>query len=134
MKKLLLLFVLCSVAIGCGSFKTFQTSTLQTNTWIEEPILNSEVDLSGNLFFERTLSDGTKLALFFDEITEMDGGYVYTTLMNDFGWIWNGDTWDGNAYLRTTKLGHMYVNPSKKLALHIDYANEYKAYKVKILN
>ena len=134
MKKLLLLFVLCSVAVGCISLKTFQTSTLQTNTWIQEPILNSEVDLSGNLFFERTLSDGTKLALFFDELTEEDGGFVYTTLMNDFGWTWNGDNWNGNVTLRTTELGHMYVNPSKKLALHINYENEYKAYKVKILN
>ena len=50
--------------------------------------------------------------------------------MQDFGWTFNGEKWDGSVYNRATKLGHMYVNPSKKLALHIDYANEYKAFKV----
>ena len=133
MKKLLfLLFV--TFFYGCGSFMTFSSANITTNAWIDEPILDSQIDTSGNVFFKRTLSDGTTLGLLYDELTEEDGGFVYTTLMNDFGWTWNGDNWNGNVTLRTTELGHMYVNPSKKLALHINYENEYKAYKVKILN
>ena len=126
----LLLLLFCLTIVGCGSFKTFQTSTLQTNIWIEEPILNSEIDYSGNFFFERTLKDGVKIALYFDEKTELDGGSVYVQLMNDFGWTFNGESWNGSAYNRTMKLGHMYVNPRKKLALHINYENTYKAFKV----
>ena len=128
MKKLLVLF--CFMLVGCGSIKTFQNATTQTNVWIAEPILNSEIDLSGDMFFKRTLKDGTQIVLTYDQKTELDGGAVYIQMMEDFGWYFNGDKWDGTIYNRSPKLGHMYINPSKKLALHIDYENEYKAFKV----
>ena len=128
MKKLLVLF--CFMLVGCGSIKTFQNATTQTNVWIAEPILNSEIDLSGDMFFKRTLKDGTQIVLTWDKKTELDGGAVYIQMMEDFGWYFNGDKWDGTIYNRSPKLGHMYINPSKKLALHIDYENEYKAFKV----
>lgn len=128
MKKLLLLFSL--MLVGCGSIKTFQDATTQTNVWIAEPILNSEIDYSGDMFFKRTLKDGTQIVLTYDQKTELDGGAVYIQMMEDFGWYFNGDKWDGSIYNRSPKLGHMYINPTKKLALHIDYENEYKAFKV----
>ena len=134
MKKLLFLLVVTFFFHGCGSFMTFSSANITTNAWIGEPILDSQIDTSGNVFFKRTLSDGTTLGLLYDELTEKDGGFVYTTLMNDFGWYWNGSKWDGNVYLRTTKLGHMYINPSKGLALHFNFENEYRAFKVKVLN
>ena len=116
--------------VGCGSIKTFQNATTQTNVWIEEPILNSEIDYSGDMFFKRTLKDGTQIALSWSAKAEIDSGAIYVQIMQDFGWSFNGDKWNGTIYNRSMKLGHMYINPSKKLALHIDYENEYKAFKV----
>tara|TARA_A200000113_G_C8630517_1_gene279057 strand:- start:26 stop:520 length:495 start_codon:yes stop_codon:yes gene_type:complete len=132
MKKLLFLLVVSFSLQGCGSFKTFETSNLATNVWIEEPILNSQIDTSGNEFFKRMLSDGTTISLYYDSNFK-DSGYVYTTLMQDFGWVWDGDKWGGSAYNRTTKLGHIFINPKKRLALHIDFQNEYRAFKVKVI-
>ena len=129
------LIILCIVLVGCGTLKTLKTSTLNTNAWIGEPIRNSEIDTSGDLFFFRQLSDGTQIALYYDELTETDSGLVYITMMQNFGWSFNGDSWIGNSvYNRNTQLGYMYINLKKRMALHIDYSNEYKAYKIKILS
>ncbi|MAJ31308.1 MAG: hypothetical protein CMC18_01450 [Flavobacteriaceae bacterium] len=134
MKKLLS-FILCFVFFGCGSFKTFRKASLNSNVWIGEPIRNSEIKYNGDLFFFRQLSDDTQIALYYEEQIENDSGLVYTTMMQNFGWTFNGDGWSGNGvYMRNHKLGHMYVNLKKRMALHIDYANEYKAYKIKIIN
>lgn len=134
MKKLLFLLVVSFYLQGCGSFMTFSSAKISTNAWIGEPILDSQIDTSGNVFFKRTLSDGITLGLFYDEQTEHDGGFVYTALMKDFGWSWIGDRWQGSGFERTTKLGHMYINPKKGFALHVNFENEYRAFKVKILN
>ena len=131
MKKLLFLLVVLFSLQGCGSFKTFETSNLATNVWIEEPILNSKIDTSGNVFFNRMLSDGTTISLYYD-INFKDSGYVYTSLMQDFGQVSDGDKWGGSTYNRTTKLGYTYLNPKKRLALHIDFQNKYRAFKVKV--
>ena len=132
MKKLLPFF-LCFVFVGCGSLKTFRKASLNSNVWIGEPIRNSEIKYNGDLFFFRQLSDGTQIALRYDQQTETDSGFVYTTMMQNFGWTFNGDGWNGSIYSRNYQLGHMYVNLKKRMVLHIDYANEYKAFKIEII-
>lgn len=105
-------------------------STANTNKWIQYEIPPSRINISGEIIMESVLSDGSICYIFYDERTNIDGEYYYSLLMQDFGWYSDGDKWKGGGI--NCKLGCMYLNPKRQVAIYFYPKGTYGAFKVKI--
>jgi hypothetical protein len=132
MKKLIyfaLFFAVSAIILsGCASL-----STANTNRWLEYELPPSKINYSGNNLMEVKLFDGSTCYVFYDDDIGKDSDYYYSLLMQDFGWNLNGDKWSGPVLeVRQTKLGHMYLNPKRQVAVYFYPNGNYDAFKVKI--
>ena len=119
MKMLLATFL---VWTGCASF-----SSADTNKWIGHELPPSRINYTGNSFMEGRLSDGTVFHVFFDSSIRNNSIHYYSILMQDFGWRSDGDGWTGTTIIdswgfrrgpTTPRRGHMYINPSRQVAVY----------------
>ena len=127
MKKLLLLFVLCSVAVGCGGYYMYGSDSY----WYEREIPPSEVRNYYNVNGE--FPNG-KNYLLSGEIFGEDGEYYYELLMKDFGW-WENEKggYSASPYdNRRTKKGSLYISPKRGVAIYFLPKGTYLVYEVEI--
>ena len=132
MKKIVLIFImLFSFSfISCDVY-----STATSNNWSEYELQPSKILGNGDVFFEGTLSDGSKFSVFANKEVDDDASYYYVNLQQDFGWRKTGEkTWSAPQGSRQYKLGHIYINPSRQVGVYFHPNGNYSAYKLKINN
>jgi hypothetical protein len=117
-----------SLIIGCASL-----ATANTNTWVEREVPPSMVDKDG-IIVSVKLTDGSICHVYYDSKVYSDADFYYSILMQDFGWYDNGDKWTGNQYSWRYKLGHMYINPKRQVAVYFFPKGTYGAFSVYIEN
>lgn len=123
------------LAIILNSCTSFWIATSNTNKWIAQEIRPSEIKRNGEIFLEGKLSDGSTYFVFHDDTVEIDQYYYYNSLMQDFGWRENDNEWIGSEfYSRRYKLGYIYINPSRRVAIYFYPKGTFDAFKVKINN
>ena len=120
------------LTIALNSCASFETATANTNNWLAKEILPSKIIRNGEVFFEGKLSDGSTFSVFQDDKIDIDQYYYYNSLYQDFGWSNNGDNWTGSAYNRRPKLGQIYINPRKRVAIYFFPKGTFAAFKVSI--
>ena len=132
MKKItLILTIFIFFIYSCDSYSTYVSST--SNVWLEFELPPSRILNNGNVFFERTLSDGTKVSVYSDSEITKDASYYQTLLWQDFGWNLKDDkTWVGPAGSRKRKHGYIYVNPRRGVAVYFHPDRTYEAFKAKL--
>ena len=127
MKKLLLLFVLCSVIVSCGSTRSLYSDTY----WHEREIPPSELKDYSNVWGR--FSDGTKYRLI-DPIGVEDSEYYYELLMKEFGWVRNIDGGFSSNDGRRTNRGSLYVSSKRGIAIYFHPEDgNYLVYKAEIV-
>jgi hypothetical protein len=99
--------------VSCASL-----ATANSDTWIEREVPPSMFD-NYDIIISVKLTDGSLCHVYYDKKISSDGDFYYSILMQDFGWYLYGDTWRGNQYSRRCKLGHMYINPKRQVAIYI---------------
>ena len=121
------------LSIGMVSCAVYSTTT--TNRWLEYELPPSKIIRNGNEFFEGKLSSRSRFSVFYDNEIANDADYYYAILMQDFGWrSKNETTWTAQINSpRRQKIGHIYVNTSKGVAVYFSPPNgNYSAFKVSI--
>jgi len=109
-------------------------TTAITNKWLEYELPPSKIVKNGSVFFEGKLSDGSMFSVFYDDEIDNDGEYYYAMLMQDWGWRRNGDTWSAPQGSRRAKRGHIYVNPSRRVAVYFYPERDFNSFRVSIKN
>lgn len=106
----------CSVClVGCATIY----STATTNKWLEYELPPSKIVQNGEVFFEGKLSDGSMFSVFADEKIDADANYYNAMLRQDFGWQRrDSETWTGGQDVRKIKVGHIYINPNRRVAIY----------------
>lgn len=131
MKKYVSIILIALLTINLSSCATY--STMNTNKWLEYELRPSKIIKNGEVFFGGKLSDGSVFSVFQDDIVETDEYYYYHSLMQDFGWSSDGEKWTGSAYFaRRPKVGHIYINPSRHVAIYFYPRGTFNAFKVNI--
>lgn len=115
--------------IGCAMY-----TIASTNRWLEYELPPSKIIKNGETFCEGKLSDGSKFSVFFDEkIDADDARYYHVMLWQDFGWkLQDNKTWTSPQGTRERKLGHIYINPNRRVAIYYYPDREYSVFKVNI--
>lgn len=132
MKKIFLCYFIAFLAIGFSSCSTTYT-TAGTNKWLEYELPPSRILSNGKVFFEGKLSDGSTFSVFDNEINSEDARYYHVMLWQDFGWKLKDDkTWTAPQDARERKLGYIYINPSRQVAVYYYPDREYSVFKVNI--
>ncbi len=124
---------------SCGSASNYTSKT--SNSWGEYELRPSKITKDGEPFYSNRLDDGTRFVVSYDYKVSKDVDFFYYKLMQDFNWYenakggWSGKTGDYFGNVRRYKVGHLYVNPSRNVALYFNPKNDgrYSAYKVKLL-
>ena len=131
MKKLILLLSFMVIGITFNScVATFQTATAITPEWIEKQIHPSQLFINGNVSFSGKLSDGSTYSLLKDYTADLvDTGY-YNFDVAEFGR--DGSEW--NDRIHNPKLGHLYINPNKLIAVYINPYGGSTKFKVNIVD
>lgn len=131
MMRNLILFFIAALTIGLNSCAIYTTAT--TNRWLEYELPPSNIVNNGEVFFEGKLSDGSKFFVFADEKIDSDARYYHAMLWQDFGWSLKDDkTWTAPQSARERKLGHIYINPYRRVAVYYYPDRNYSAFKVNI--
>jgi len=132
MKKYFCAIFIAFLTIGLNSCATY--STASSNKWLEYELPPSKIIKNGEVFFEGKLSDGSTFSVFADEKIDNDEGYYYVVLMQDFGWRSKDDeTWTApQDSHRKYKLGRIYINPNRRVAIYFYPRGTYSAFKVNI--
>lgn len=128
-ETLLLIAFLTIILNSCASF---ETATAKTNKWLAQEIPPSKIIKNGQVFLEGKLSDGSTYSVFQDDKIDIDQYYYYNSLYQDFGWSDNGNNWTGSVYNRRPKLGNIYINPRKRVAIYFYPKGTFAAFKVSI--
>lgn len=130
MKKYFCVIFIAFLTIGLNSCAVYTTAS--TNWWLEYELPPSMIVKNGEVFFEGKLSDGSTFSVFFDEKITVDERYYYVMLMQDFGWrSKNDETWTAQDS-RKYKLGRIYINPNRRVAVYFYPDRTYSAFKVNI--
>jgi hypothetical protein len=124
-----ILVILMFFINGCASI-----STANSNTWIEHEIPPSQVKFTGEIFMQIKLSDSSICSVFQDDDLISDAYFYESILMQDFGWRKSGDNWAGNGYSRDYKLGCMYINPRRQVAIYFDPQDEFSIFRASVKN
>jgi hypothetical protein len=120
------LMVWLFLIIGCASL-----ATASSNTWVEREIPPSMIDNDGVIVSVK-LTDSSICHVYYDRKIASDAEFYYSILMQDFGWYENGDKWNGNQYSRRYKLGHIYINPKRQVAVYFYPKGTFGAFGVNI--
>ena len=133
MKKYLNYILIAILTISFTSCATYATMT--SNKWLEYELPPSTIVRNGVVFFEGKLSDGSKFAVFSDTKIDDDARFYHVMLWQDFGWKLKDDkTWSAPPDARERKLGHIYINPSRRVAVYYYPDRTYSAFKVDFTN
>jgi len=131
MKKYLSIILIAILTISLTNCATY--STMNTNKWLEYELPPSRIVKNGEVFFEGKLSDGSRFSVFADEKINDDARYYHVMLWQDFGWkLQDNKTWTSPQGVRERKLGHIYINPSRQVAVYYYPDREYSVFKVTI--
>ena len=107
-----------------------------SDKWKKFELRPSQLSLSGGTFFTSRLDDNNYFGIFYDDEVFDDRKFYYNVLMDDFGWtLGTNDIWTGDPYtVRRHKLGHIYVNPKRKVAVYFNPSTDkYRTFKVKLI-
>ena len=118
------------LTVGFISCAVYPKAT--TNKWVEYELPPSKIIKNGEVFFGERLSGGSWFSVFYDESINNDGEHYYAMLMQDWGWRRSGDTWSAPQGSRNIKRGHIYVNPSRRVAVYFYPERSFNAFKVSI--
>ena len=129
-KEITYFIFIAFLTIGTVSCAVYPSAN--TNSWLGYELPPSKISYDGKEFFEGKLSNGSMFSVFYDEEIENDATYYYNMLMQDWGWRLNGDTWRAPQNSRVVKLGYIYVNPSRGVAVYFYPHNTHSAFKVSI--
>jgi hypothetical protein len=130
MKKIVFILIMIST-LSFNSCDVYSTAT--STNWFEYELQPSKIQKNGNVFFEGTFSDGSKFSVFANKEIDDEARYYYVNLMQDFGWRKVDDkNWSAPQGSREYKLGHIYINPNRRVALYFDPEGKYSAYKLNI--
>jgi len=125
MKKLLLLFVLCSVAVSCGA--SYMYGSVQY--WLERETRPSEIEnqqnITGKFNDNKTYNIGYRIG-------SEDSEYYYELLMKDFGWYSNTEGGFSSSGGRRPNKGSLYVSPKRGVAIYFHPIENYSVYKAYI--
>lgn len=125
----IIVFFCSACFVGCAVY-----STVTTNKWLEYELPPSKIVKNGTIFFEGKLSDGTPFSVFADEKIDDDARFYHVILWQDFGWKLKDDkTWTAPQDARERKLGHIYINPSRRVAVYYYPDRNYSAFKVSFM-
>ena len=131
MKKYFCVIFIAFLAIGLNSCTRYTTAS--TKRWLEYELPPSKIIKNGKVFFEGKLSDGSTFSIFADEKIDDDAEYYYVMLMQALGWRSKDDkTWTAPYDSRRHKLGHIYINPNRRVAVYFYPHGTYSAFKVNI--
>jgi hypothetical protein len=114
---------------GCATF-----STANSNTWLEYEIPPSEVKFTGEIFMRIKLLDDSVCSIFQDNDLISDAYFYKSILMQDFGWRKSGDNWVSTGYSRDYKLGCIYINPRRQVAIYFDPKGEFGIFGATVKN
>ena len=126
MKKLLLLFILCSVIVSCGSTRSLYSDTY----WHEREIPPSELKDYSNVWGK--FSNGTKYRLI-DQILGEDAEYYYQILIKEFGWVENIDGDFESLSGRRPNKGSLFVSMKRGIAIYFYPSDGYDVFKAEIV-
>jgi len=136
--RYLILLLFIPFGMSLNSCATFQTATANTPQWVGQQIRPSQLFINGNVSFSGKLSDGSTYSVFKDDIVDLDSGYYYNQMMTDWGHIYDGgNNWNrprDRIVLRSPKLGYIYLNPNKRIAVYIYPTGTYAEFKVSIVD
>ncbi len=131
MKKYLVVIFIAFLTINLTGCATY--ATMNTNKWLEYELPPSKIVKNGSVFFEGKLSDGSRFSVFADVKTDDDARHYHAMLWQDFGWtLKDGKTWTAAQSARDRKLGHIYINPSRQVAVYYYPDGNYSAFKADI--
>ena len=132
MRKFFCSIFIALLTIGLNSCAIH--STPSTNKWLKYELPPSMITQDGKVFFEGKLSDGSTFSVFTDQTIAEDADYYGAMLRQDFGWQRrDSKTWTGGQNAREIKLGYLYINPNRRVAVYYYPDGKYKtAFKVKI--
>ncbi len=129
MKKYLSIIMIAFLTISLTSCATY--TTMNTNKWLAYELPPSRIVKNGEIFFEGKLSDGSIFSVFFDKKIDEDARYYHVMLWQDFGWKLKDDkTWTSPQGARERKLGYIYINPNRQVAVYYYPDREYNVFKV----
>ena len=135
MKKLILLLSLMVIGTTFNSCVPLGGVIYNSSKWNEYPIPPSMIVKNGDVFFSGKLLDNKTFTVFYDEAINADQYFYYNTMMQDFGWYSDGDKWKSSSdFRRRSKLGYLYINPNKRVAIYMYPKNTFGAFKVSIVD
>ena len=115
---------------SCGSVRVSDYSYLKG--WAYKEIPPSQVRTSPDSFYEGKLSDGRIFSVG-GYVDESDNKYYYNALYQDLGWYSKDeDTWSGPAGSPRPKLGHLYINIKRGVAVYFYPKGTFDSFKVKV--
>jgi hypothetical protein len=118
---------------SCGSLGL--GGIYNSSKWNEYQIMPSKIVRNGDVFFSGKLLDNKTFTVFYDEAFNVDGTFYYNILMQDFGWYLFEDNWKSSSeYYRRPKLGYLYINPSKRVAIYMNPKKTFGAFKVSVVD
>jgi hypothetical protein len=126
MKKLLLLFVLCSVAVGCGA--SYMYGSVQY--WLERETLPSEIQEHWNITGK--FNDNKTYKIGYELTSNDDAEFYYEILMKDFGWYRNAEGGFSSSDGRRVNRGSLYVSPKRGVAIYFHPGSTYTVFKAEI--
>ncbi len=131
MKKLiLLLFIPLAITLnGCSSLGG---TTAWSGNWIEKEMPPSQVVTNGDIFAEYKLSNG-KTCSVGGYIDDPDASYYKNLLWQDFGWTLKAEgNWTAPYNARERKLGHLYINVKRGVAIYFYADRKWNVFRVKV--
>ncbi|MDO9377182.1 MAG: hypothetical protein Q7T76_22335 [Ferruginibacter sp.] len=118
MRKYLCSIFIAFFAIGINGCTTVNL-TASSNKWLEHELAPSTITENGDVFFKGKLSDGSVFSVFSDPKIAADGDFYNAILRQDFGWKKRDDkSWSSPQGAREHKLGYIYINPSRRVAVY----------------
>ena len=134
-KSILIVFFFNAFFVGCYFQSTALYSSANSDTWLEYELPPSKILNNGHSFFNGQLgNDNSSFFVYDDDALDKDKQYYYNSMMQDWGWYSDGDKWKSNlTNAKRGKLGNIYVNPRKRIAVYLTPEGKFNVYKVDIV-
>jgi len=132
-KKMWLGIITITFLLGIAGCATF--STPNTDRWIGFELHPSRINFSGAPFYEGRFSDGTGFSVAHDRnISLGDRRFYYTTFRQDLGWHSTGEGWRAPQGTHRPRLGHLYVNPRRRIGIYFYPSGGYDVFRIIVEN
>ncbi|MGK0412133.1 MAG: hypothetical protein ACJA1B_000322 [Polaribacter sp.] len=132
-KNLFLFAIITAFIISCSPLITNGGSlTGTTKKWVEYELMPSNITYNGEPFFVRNLMDGSTLSVFYNSKVQENSGFFYNLLWQDLGWYKNDGKWSSPPDTPGPKASRLYVNPKRRVAVHLDSEKKHYSFNVRI--